>query len=881
MSIARRQPSFVAALFGCVLLLIVACSRADGSGPDVARDEAIGKAVKELGSSKFATREAATKKLLEIGEPAVPALEDARMSARLEVRRRSQWLLERILVFRVTPQTPRMLSLVRDWSFSEQNHARVIQDLIEEGEAALPVLKGLLRLSQDEIVRERLRIAILDVRRQGIWPALEEGDLQKAEHLLREARTHSEVMRHYAVFFLLTGRIEQEIERLRSELTELENASPSSDQQRLAEVLVYCLRAAGRHAEALDLGRTIASRMWLDGLLVENGRWSELAENRATWPSASTQRLRPGWRLRPVRDKGFRASCLRMAGRRSDCDRVLAEIVRDARTLNPNVQWFDLRAYPTMLLINERPDAAVNVMADHAAKSHADRAMTIKLLCLQDRHAQAFELAALSTPDATKRAQIIAEHAKQQAGLGERDAAVALLSPPIERAATDSAPSTRTLIKTLIAIGNVSDGLKHVARRLEKAVTDPARRTELQAVYENPAHFGRPPSSPTWLKPYRNTGEIQRLWSLIPDCYPEDPPDWQLARLRHLLGLPVEHEWDHDDRLATAERLAETARQLDAADVETALPAIAYALMRLKQGDRARQMLSEAIEKTDSTAMIQRYADSLAADSKWDAAVKWYARASKKVPENAFYEFAIAYCQLRSGDETATVRMDRACLPFLGKLTERSRAIDDFVRDRNWKDAQVRLARIAFNIHETGSHHILNAAGTLGNSVNLSDPRRAVEMWELLQLALTSPTILRYIPAFEQILLTHETLHRIKARDLAKRGRIVELLAAAEASRRTLPGGVSIALECVPPLRAAGRDDEADRLLEQITTVNQRVLEQYPNSHRHHYRLARLTAELDWQPEEGLRHAQRAAELAPDNTAYQAVLTKLLGDAVD
>ena len=82
---------------------------------------------------------------------------------------------------------------------------------------------------------------------------------------------------------------------------------------------------------------------------------------------------------------------------------------------------------------------------------------------------------------------------------------------------------------------------------MKASITDPQKRTELQAVYTAAAHYGRRPNPIGWLQPKKNVIAIQRLWELIPECYPEDPTDWQLARLRHLIGLPVEHEWTQED----------------------------------------------------------------------------------------------------------------------------------------------------------------------------------------------------------------------------------------------------------------------------------------------------------------------------------------------
>lgn len=867
----RRITSLAAAVCFCV-------GASTGSAADDLPSSAdIVAAIRDLGSAEFRTREQATQRLWKIGEPALPALAEARSSPVLEVGRRARWLVERIQAG-VTPETPQpLVSLVRRWHMSIASRETVIKELIKQGETALPVLRGLRRYTPDVGLQEKLQSAIHDVIRTQVWSAIAADDLTTAESVLRQVRTDSAIMRHYATFFLLTGRIDHEIELVRADWEESQDVA-------LGQLLMLCLRAAGRREEALRVGAQVDEPMWLDGLHVETGRWTELAVSQATWPSTAPQQVRPRMDLRTVRDQGFHAACLRLAGAPSDSERLLDHIIRTGRQALVQNKQPDFRDYATVLLVNQRPAEAVEILTAHARKSHLQRKLAFSLLCLRERHDTAFELAELPVPDASRKALMQAAYAKQLAGLGERDRAVALLAPPIAQAANDNTNSTRTLIKTLISIGEVSVGLQHVARRWNAATTDPQRRTELQAVYTPPAYYGRMPSPLGWLKPVKNQIAVQRLWQLIPQCYPEDPTDWQLARLRHLIGLPVEQAWSDEHRLDSARQIAERATQLGGEELPGRLRAVAFALMRVREWDEARELLKTAVKLNDIVDSIWPIADSLAAEEKWGEAAEWYHRAAEKVPQDAFFEFAEGWCRRESEDTTDedTVGedlMNRACLSFLAKTSDRFRSLDLRVNDRSWSGARHWLSQLTLRTAEYGNVYTMNAAGTLGNTVSKTQPRLAVKMWERLQLGLTAPGT--YVSEYEQILVSQETLQRVKGRDLAKRGRIPELLKAIETARSTIPGSELIALEFVPTLRESGREAEADRLLDQIATVNRQVLERYPNSHRHHYRLARLSAELEWRTEDGLQHAQAAVDLVPGNPAYRKILAKLNGESVD
>src|SRR2546428_2390316 len=72
------------------LLLMLPFVPAVADDPD---DKEIARLVKQLGSSDFRTRDAATKRLQEIGEPALDALNKAATSKDLEMRRRAEQVI--------------------------------------------------------------------------------------------------------------------------------------------------------------------------------------------------------------------------------------------------------------------------------------------------------------------------------------------------------------------------------------------------------------------------------------------------------------------------------------------------------------------------------------------------------------------------------------------------------------------------------------------------------------------------------------------------------------------------------------------------------------------------------------------------------------------
>src|SRR5213080_2230450 len=86
----RKEPNMTTCLIRCFagLLLVLPFVPAVADDPD---DKEIARLVKQLGSDVFEERDAATKRLKEIGKPALDALGKAKDS--LEVRRRAEQII--------------------------------------------------------------------------------------------------------------------------------------------------------------------------------------------------------------------------------------------------------------------------------------------------------------------------------------------------------------------------------------------------------------------------------------------------------------------------------------------------------------------------------------------------------------------------------------------------------------------------------------------------------------------------------------------------------------------------------------------------------------------------------------------------------------------
>jgi tetratricopeptide (TPR) repeat protein len=90
-----------------------------------------------------------------------------------------------------------------------------------------------------------------------------------------------------------------------------------------------------------------------------------------------------------------------------------------------------------------------------------------------------------------------------------------------------------------------------------------------------------------------------------------------------------------------------------------------------------------------------------------------------------------------------------------------------------------------------------------------------------------------------------------------------------------LPGNIELAILLVPVLEKKDRAKEADELFTKVLTPWEKACKDYPQSAWAHNSLAWLAACCHRKLDEGLEHARRAVELAPENAGYIDTLSEV------
>ena len=119
-----------------------------------------------------------------------------------------------------------------------------------------------------------------------------------------------------------------------------------------------------------------------------------------------------------------------------------------------------------------------------------------------------------------------------------------------------------------------------------------------------------------------------------------------------------------------------------------------------------------------------------------------------------------------------------------------------------------------------------------------------------------------------------EAIRMNRARALLKEGKLDQALEMTKESLKILPGNIDAALLMVPELERQKKNKEADALYALSRDPFLKLSKEYPNSAYARNSLAWLMANTRREPDEAVKHAQKAVELEPKNAGYLDTLAE-------
>jgi tetratricopeptide (TPR) repeat protein len=695
---------------------------------------------------------------------------------------------------------------------------------------------------------------------------------------LELAAVHEPGIVQFTTALLITGRLNQHVERLRTKVA----ANPRDEDWRL---LAIYLRANGDMEGAIAAAEKTNDKYLAVNLLSEGRQWARAAVLLEELQKQNSTQLDHA---------AFAAVFYHLAGDQEGAKRMIAGL-QIAAGMNPNagaaspgfpadaVQvakvWFLVEA----LFVTEQTDEVLAVLRKtHPQHAHA-------MLWRQHRHREALEVAGV-TPDkkldrtwfdtlpappgdsrsqATVRFALATQVARQLRELGSQQQ-------------IDSIVET---LRGLAAAGNDQGQrwtqlaqLNWQLARYDDAFADASQALASKAAV--PTVFS------TLLK---QQGQLATIWYEILTA--QDPLlDRQKAIERAVwlsIASPPKGKVPADWK-ETLAREADAAAKLEPQLMLQRL--VTLADTALVRGDRemARKYFADALAvpppaqpdpfATPATvSSMQRAAalklgDLAAIDGDWATAERQYAQQSQAAPADPLPLYLQGVALTKNSQEEAGRKLMR--LAELIALTPEARlALAAGLQERGHRDLAAAQFEIVRRTASPDSSQVANAAQQVGNLVNGKDPSRAAECWQELLLHVLNANS-GFVEVEGYLTLPH-VIHKVRAKAALAEGKADELLAEMARCEKLLPGDVRLVVEFMPKLQRGGQTAAADLLFEQAFAVHHQVCDEFPASATYLNNTAWLAARSQRKLDEGLSLVQKAIALAPQETAYLDTLAEV------
>ena len=256
----------------------------------------------------------------------------------------------------------------------------------------------------------------------------------------------------------------------------------------------------------------------------------------------------------------------------------------------------------------------------------------------------------------------------------------------------------------------------------------------------------------------------------------------------------------------------------------------------------------------------------LASEERWQEAAEWYDRCVQHDPKEPRFQFALGHVLEKLGKpEEAKARKQRGrLLPLsLGRVrTDLAKQMDSLQLAEEAKEQR----RITM---ESGffSNEFSTVGAARDAAVDLFDEKAPDK---LLQTSLINQSHLRLLAKSNAYIdirsypIMASRIARTRALGLLDNNRVEEAIHDMWVAHEATPGDVRIPLEIAPRLEKNGKTEVAQEIFEKVYQVNQKLLDDFPNSAYYHNEIAWLCARLGRRMDDAFVHAKKAVELQPD-----------------
>ncbi len=842
-----------------LLLLPALCSFAEASESKPTPQQ-IARWVAQLGDNDFKLREDASKYLWQAGAAAESALEKAVKSDDPEVVRRARELLDKFH-WGIYPDTPaNIVALIRAYQSSEGNpRMEILQQLLVSGEAGLRALLKIAGAEKDENQRKVLGDLVAKRLPSAFLLAVTESKYEQLERLLELGHEGKFIGgNQYAAYWLLRGQLAERIVHFNKRLSE------HPEDRWVCETLTYLHRANGALVEARKTAEKTGRAELLEGILYELGDWKTLAAKGALHIAGADN---------PAEKWAYRAAFFRLAGEVKEFENAVRELRKSAEGKEDR----DSLAFAAAkgLLLNDKPADGMKLLKTVPER----RDLLFDILCARLDFAAAIDLADTEGAPQQVVSNLALARARLLCWLGDKEGE-ALFDRYAEHIKDGVYPHwTQSLLEEEMRAGLKERAFAHAAKALLVA---PPKEMKGYGQQDIALQNIIPPLFPS----HAETAKV--WWIVLRRRFKDDPPASVLNRLRKLLEGKVAAKdvkaWiEADQGLPVAVHTS----VVPLPQMQAWQQALAEGALLAGLDNLAKSLLKQA----DSHDSLLRLGDLLAAQKEWDKAADCYRKAwTKPFRRNADQEDFQAPSSEQSRDPLPLYLAGDALVHARReeegkKLIEQAHWIPlanaelryDFLRalvERGHKEAARRESELLLRVSEPNSFYSGAALRRLAVAALLrKDYLKAAEGFEQSMLRCFNP----YTNFVENAAFVNvpAQIHQLRALGLLAAGKLDEALKQAELALTHSPGFVELPIALVPELERRGHKKEATDLFNRCNEIYQKVCGKYPRCAWAHNSAGWLSACCRRNLDAGLRHAEKAVELAPNHAGYLDTLAEV------
>ncbi|MCP4847786.1 MAG: tetratricopeptide repeat protein [Verrucomicrobiaceae bacterium] len=821
-------------------------SAEDGNGKPSVKPtkEEILKAINDLKSDDFKLREAATKKIWQMGRSAEPYLRQAVGEDSAELHYRGTKILSEFKLG-LYPDTPENIrNLVQSYRTGIGNAKELaINRLIEMGET--DILIKLVKQENDPNLRASVATRIA-ANVDEVAPGLILNDqLQEAQDLLELAALSPSGMRSYSVFLLQTGKLDQEIQNQQKLL---------NDSRTDAELLAWMLRIRGDFTEAEQIFTKLGDTSRARETRVAAGDLQAYAEMFTDPSRRTTDTL------------GFAAASARLAGDMDKFSRIAGDIEQYAKAL-PD----ELDRCLNALIINGDFNRAYRLAAT------LDQSELANMEMWRYRFDDAFKalgIAEAKAPydkwlsDFKKDFKVAAETEID----GTILPAVKIAESCILTGQTAKADGIMRSTAALLEARNTSL-LPLIYRETQLGLDRLARTHAIQAMkleIEGDVIDA--------LFPLGDEARARKCWEHIHRKFADETVELKLDRMSALFGIDPKQR-AKECREETIKSLVDSAEATKQVETGKELWQTVAFLARLhEQWDLAAKATGKWLQLLGEEALwynLMAYGDILMSAGKPEMAIAQYDKAWQIEPSNPtlLYLKAVALQSAGKVDMGASLKK-KATLMATGDINKRHYLAyymwlhNDAEMARKQDELILRLANPREGAHPEAlrrKYADLKLHGTAGEAAT------ALECYMLSKM---QPVNQRNVISRKAALSYAIDLGTLQAKSLLKAGNIKQATAKIAHLQQFNSSDSSMLEDIYQLLVNAGSGEKADELFTTSYATCKAVADQFPERAQHHNNLAWLLSRCAKKLDEGLKHANKAVELEPGNGAFLDTLAE-------